>query len=69
MKEKEGKEDMAVHELAKKYTLNEEEANIIISTPPKKIKQTKVPSDIFMSKNQRISQAANILKSKKWKKK
>ena len=55
---------MATELLERSYTINEEEANIILSTPPKRLNNNKVFNDIHLSSEQKIAHARNILNSR-----
>jgi hypothetical protein len=59
--------DMATETLKRNYTLNEHEAQKILSTPRTIIKQSNVFNDIHLSKKERVAYAKNILKSRKCK--
>lgn len=48
-------------------TLNEEQARRIISTPPKRLSEPAVFSDIRLSDSEKIAHAAKILASRKCK--
>jgi len=62
MSEKEEEIEMATEVLEQYYTLNEEEATKILSTPRTIIKESNVFSDIHLIREERIAHAANILR-------
>lgn len=67
MCDKENKK-MATNAIDKHFTLNEQTAKKILMTPRTKLPEINVFNDITLRKSDRISHAANILKSrKKWK--
>lgn len=55
---------MTQNHLAKRFTLDEEAAKKIISSPRNKIRNVNVLNDIKLTKSERIAKAANILKSR-----
>ncbi|MBN8208927.1 hypothetical protein JI666_09235 [Bacillus sp. NTK071] len=57
---------MATIAITRKFVLNEEEVTQILATPRKEIRQTNAFNDLNLSKDERVTHAANILKSNKW---
>ena len=62
---KKEEQEMATETLCKHYTINEEEANLILNTKPIKIKESGIFNDLNLSKRERLAHAASILNSRK----
>ncbi|WLR52013.1 hypothetical protein LC040_03620 [Bacillus tianshenii] len=58
---------MATESINKKFSLDHDMAKQIIRSKPTKIIPTNTFNDIKLSKEERISKAKGILKSKRWK--
>jgi len=67
MSDEEEEKEMATLIPDKIYTLNEKQVKEIISAPISKINEQAVKYDINSSREQRITNAKNILQSRKWK--
>lgn len=59
--------EMATETIFQRFTLDEEAAKKIISSPHTKIRHTNVFNDIKLNKSERIAHAAKILNSRKCK--
>lgn len=67
MQEKQEGKEMATSTLYKKFSLNEEDVQKLISTPIKTIKESNVFNDIKLNEKDRVAHATKIMASRKWK--
>lgn len=67
MQEKQEGKEMATSTLYKKFSLNEEEVQKLISTPIKTIKESYIFNDIELNEKDRVAHATKIMASRKWK--